>query len=75
MRRGCLGETVEESRVDFVESDLVVLRPGKADLLIVDSSGELSCCALLVGRRSCCLLSTRHPDLRLHRQLQNLVVP
>ena len=75
MRRGCLGETVEESRGDFAESDLAVLRLGKADLLIVDSLDELRCCGLLVGRRSCCLLSTRHLGLRLHRQPQSLLVP
>ena len=75
MQRGYLGETVEGSREDFAESDLVVLRLGKVDLLIVGSSDELSCCGLLVGRRSCCLLSSRHLDLRLHRQPQSLVVP
>ncbi len=68
-------ETVEESREDFAESDLVALRPGKADLLIVDSSDGLSCCGLLVARRSCCLLSIRHLGRRLHRQPQSLVVP
>ena len=73
MQRGCLGATVEESREGFVESDLAVLRLGKADLSIVDSSDELSCCGLLVGRRSCCLLSSRHLGLRLHRQPQSLV--
>ena len=66
---------MEESREGFAESDLVALRLGKADLLIVDSSDELRCCGLLVGRRSCCLPSTRHPDLRPHHQLQSLVVP
>ena len=75
MRRGCLGETVEESMEGFAESDLVALRLGKADLLIVDSLDEPSCCGLLVGRRSCCLLSSRHLGLPLHRQPQSLVVP
>ena len=75
MQKGCLEVTVEESREGFVESDLVVLRLGKADLLKEDSSDELSCCGLLVGRRSCCLLSSHHADLRLHRRLRSLVVP
>ena len=75
MPKGCWGETVEESREGFAESDLAVLRLGKVDLLIVDSSDELSCCGLLVGRRSCCLLSIRHLGLRLHRRPQSLVVP
>lgn len=75
MRRGCLGETVEGSREGFAESDLVALRLGKADLLIMDSSDELSCYGLLVGRRSCCLPSSRHLGLRLHRRPQSLVLP
>lgn len=66
---------MEGSREGFVESDLAALRPVKADLLIVDSSDELRCCGLLVGRRSYCLLSSHHPDLRLHRRLESLFVP
>ena len=66
---------MEESREGFAESKLVALRLGKADLLIVDSLDELSCCGLLVGRRSRCLLSSRHLGPRLHRQPQSLVVP
>ena len=75
MQKDCLGETVEESREGFAESDLVALRLEKADLLIVDSLDELSCCGLLVVRRSRCLLSSRHLGLPLHRQPQSLVVP
>lgn len=76
MQRRCLGETVEESRGGFAERDLAVLRLEKVDLLIVGSSDELSCCGLLVGRQSCCLLSSRHlGPLPLHRQPQSLLAP